>query len=446
MNIKFQLTKKLFAHKLFIGKLLFSNKLKNLLTCFIFILLLTIHNTKCMKMFNQIKTNNKMKVLGKKEDQKCQEKINYSCLTTSKINLFEKSKRQKNLPIKKTYQIPRLLITNLANITHELNCDFYTNNAPNTPDSQNNYNQLIEKQESQELIKKEPQSNEKIQTNNRLIILDQKEIKPSISRKKSFRDLLKKINIEYKTINTVDNENKNKRILGVNGTILFCDIRNFTFFCNQCPKDDMPAIFMSEYSDSAEKIFNYWNAHLTSTAGDSFVVIFPKKRSETNNKESFINAFLCSIEFVIKMSKLMKTKKQEYFPKKFDLGLETGMTYFYKLNKSKNIVPIAVVSKTINNAQRYEAHSKQSQKRKITISEKTYNLLNSHRKIQKLFTLKSLLEAKGIEGRPFVYSCSLKDIKDFYESNDWEKYKKQIFERNSENTTENNLNTILSIL
>lgn len=428
---------------------LLTGKLKNILTCFIYILVLTNHNIKCMKKFYPKNENNKMVLLGKKENQECQEKRHYSFLTTSKMNLFKKDNSQKNPTIKKTYQIPRLLITNLANITHELNCDFYANSTPNTPDSQNNYNQLIEKQESQELIKKEPQSNEKIQTNNRLIILDQKEInenRPSISRKKSFRDLLKKINIEYKTINTVDNENKNKRILGVNGTILFCDIRNFTFFCNQCPKDDMPAIFMSEYSDSAEKIFNYWNAHLTSTAGDSFVVIFPKKRSETNNKESFINAFLCSIEFVIKMSKLMKTKKQEYFPKKFDLGLETGMTYFYKLNKSKNIVPIAVVSKTINNAQRYEAHSKQSQKRKITISEKTYNLLNSHKKIQKLFTLKSLLEAKGIDGRPFVYSCSLKNIKDFYESNDWEKYKKQIFERNSENTTENNLNTILSIL
>jgi class 3 adenylate cyclase len=401
-----------------------------------------------MQMFNQIKTNNKMKVLGEKEDKECQEKTHCSYLTTSKMNLFEKSKSPKNSSIKKTYKIPRLLITKLANNNEEFTYDFYDNSAQNTPGSQKNYNQLIEKQESQELIKKEPQSNEKIQTNNRLIILDQKEIneKPSISRKKSFRDLLKKIDIEYKTINTVDNENKNKRILGVNGTILFCDIRNFTFFCNQCPKDEMPAMFMSEYSDSAEKIFNHWNAHLTSTAGDSFVVIFPKKRSEINNKESFINAFLCSIEFVIKMSKLIKTKKQEYFPKKFDLGLETGMTYFYKLNKSKNIVPIAVVSKTINNAQRYEAHSKQSQKRKITISEKTYNLLNSHKKIQKLFTLKSLLEAKGIEGRPFVYSCSLKDIKDFYESNDWEKYKKQIFERNAESTTENNLNTILSIL
>jgi class 3 adenylate cyclase len=438
----------LLTGKLFTSKL-FTSKLKNILSCFIYISVLINHNTKCMKIIDPIKTNNKMTLLVKKENKEQKEKRHCSFLTSSKMNLFEKNNSPKNSTNKKTYKIPELLITGLANNTQEFNCDFYDNNTPSTPNSQNNYNRSLKTQEFQELIKKEPQSNEKTKNNNRLINLDQKDIsgnKNGITRKKSFRDLLKKIDIEYKVHKTVDNQKANKKILGVNGTIFFCDIRNFTFFCNQCPKDEMPAMFMSEYSDAAEKIFNHWNAHLTSTAGDSFVVIFPKKRSEINNKESFINAFLCSIEFVIKMSKLIKTKKQEYFPKKFDLGLETGMTYFYKLNKSKNIVPIAVVSKTINNAQRYEAHSKQSQKRKITISEKTYNLLNSHKKIQKLFTLKSLLEAKGIEGRPFVYSCSLKDIKDFYESNDWEKYKKQIFERNAESTTENNLNTILSIL
>jgi len=146
------------------------------------------------------------------------------------------------------------------------------------------------------------------------------------------------------------------------------------------------------------------------------------------------------------MSKLLKSKKQEYFPKKFDLGLETGMTYFYKLNESRQVVPVAVVSKTINNAQRYEAHSKQSKQRKITISEKTYNLLKAYKPIRKLFILKSLLEAKGIEGRPFVYSCALKDIENFYSSKDWENYKDHILDRNKEDKKENKLNAILESL
>lgn len=411
-----------------------------------------------------IKENNQSNSL---KNQRFIEHQNYKVsslpfLTVKPKDILEKEPQSPKTKKPKSYKIPKLLITNLAGLAiNNSNKEF--SECPSSPNSPVTPPEELKESDKQEGLINETELYEKVKTefqkNNNLTKLEpEKDFYDSpksnensfsekqITRKKSFRELLKKITIEYKTHKTKDNNNKTKKILGVSGTIFFCDIRNFTFFSNKCQNAETPAIFMSEFSSAAEEIFKCWNANLTSTAGDSFVVIFPKKKTELNTNESFKNAILCSIEFVCKMSEFIKTKKQEHFPKRFDLGLESGWTFFFKPGKSNNIVPIAVVSKTINNAQRFEAHSKQSKSRKITISEKAYNMLDTYKPIKQLFTQKTLLHAKGIEGRPFVYSCSEKSIEDFYKSPDWEIYKKEIIERNLECRPTENLNSLLETL
>lgn len=240
------------------------------------------------------------------------------------------------------------------------------------------------------------------------------------------------IDYSIKDIKKVDKKNKMtkiiKKILGISGAIAFLDIRNFTFFSNKSP-DEVPAIFMSEISDCTNKVVSDWGGEIISVPGDAYVAIFPKKKTENTLKESAINATLCSIELTCKMTDTMnknkimfrKINKDIPYPEKFDLGIETGNTYFYKIKDAK-LAPIAGVSKTINNAQRLEDHGKKSKDRKITISKKTYELLKSFKEIKNLFYLESLMDEKGVD-KQFVRSCPLNKIKEFYESERWEDFK-----------------------
>ncbi|MFC1843013.1 adenylate/guanylate cyclase domain-containing protein [Candidatus Dependentiae bacterium] len=229
-------------------------------------------------------------------------------------------------------------------------------------------------------------------------------------------------------------EKDGKKVLGVNGTVLFYDIRKFTFFCNKCSKNETPAFFMSDLSDIVEKIVKKWGGKVVSIAGDGYVVIFPKKKNEKTFEKSVITGIICGMAIICETLKFMKEKRikySKYCPEKSDLGLEIGQTCFYKLSKTKKLIPMSGVSKTINNAERYQEHSKNCLVRKITISEKIWNIINinkngkkKHKILIKLFT-KQILNAKGIKGRPFVRSCKLGDLQKFYNSGELKKYEKR---------------------
>jgi class 3 adenylate cyclase len=361
---------------------------------------------------------------------------------TKEFKIFEtnneKSKNFHEISIHNTDKIQNFILPKLNTIKTSANLiNTYENKNKNTLKHTDSFENLLSNIEIKNLpdIKKKHQEP--------IIYIENKKEIPELKHANSFKKIRKKKGLDFRIIEIKCENNKNRKILEINSSILYCDIRNFTFFCNNCPKEELPSIFMSEFSNIAEKIFKKWNATLTSTAGDSFVVIFPKKISEYGLEESFINALLCSIEFIDEMSNFLESKEQEYYPKNFHLGIETGLSFFYKLN---DIIPIAVVSKTVNNAQRYEDHSKRSKRRKITISETTFNLIARHKAIKELFSLKSLLEAKGINGRPFVYSSSVESLRKFYKSDDWKYYADYITLRNQKKEQENDLNFILKNL
>lgn len=258
---------------------------------------------------------------------------------------------------------------------------------------------------------------------------------PKSNRTKTKKERLKEINIDFKIA---------KEILSVEGLVFFCDTRNFTCFSNECENPSDPARFMSEITKLAEMLAYKWGSYVIGIAGDAHLVFFPKFKSEENYNKALKNCFLCAIEFVIKSIELMKKYSEKHYPKQCDLGIEAGTVCLYSL-KNNAIIKFAATSKTINNAQRYEDDAKKGEglnKRKITLTEQNFIQLKD---LKELFGPKHLLNAKGIKGHPFVYSCPLEEIRAFYNSADWENHESEISRRNNEKKPRENFEKLLKL-
>jgi len=249
-----------------------------------------------------------------------------------------------------------------------------------------------------------------------------------IKKRKKIRDLQKISDIDFKTY-----ENTKKKIIyGIRGTIILYDLRGFTYFCNQNKDITIPAKFMGNLFKEVDEIVYKWDGEIISRTGDGFVALFPKLKSEFSYKKSLNRAYQSSIELGCITDAFLKNQNIKNSPKKFGIGIEVGITPIIKNKKFSKLTSISPVARSINNAQRYEQHSKELlQKWKdfkpITLPERLYKLLP--KKMQKIFKTKmwylkdnkdyykQKLNQQGITETIFVCSAPFERIKTFYKEN-----------------------------
>ena len=279
----------------------------------------------------------------------------------------------------------------------------------------------------------------------------------NIENKKPIRKITLK-NIDYKL-------GAFKDIISITAIASVFDIRNFTFFSNK-NQSKIPAKFMKKLNRILIPIVKKWDGVVVSKPGDGIVILFPKekkqrrkKRNKTKKEEKygkyreiFKKSFMCSIEMIcifhkyyaalVKQIEKEEKTKIEYPPNRCGIGLEKGIVDISVEYDEESLAPIAATGSLINNAQRFESHSKTLYKEwkeyaPIVIPDYLYTLLPKalkkvflkiHWHIRDKRPIAHYPNLQGMIKSVKVYGAPIENIKKFYKNNEkkFEKKEKQL--------------------
>ena len=240
-------------------------------------------------------------------------------------------------------------------------------------------------------------------------------------------------------------------LISIRGVSMVFDIRNFTFFSNS-NKSKIAAKFIKKLNKVLSLIVSKWDGIIVSKPGDGFVALFPKEKNK-KYKEIFIKAFLCSIEIICQFHENNKiiTNEIEHeeeiivknYPHMCGIGLEKGIVNISIDDNQDSLTPVVAIGKSINNAQRYESHSKEIKRNwaeyaPIIISKLSYEYFNYKtgdlsylhigKSLKNIFLKKygHIAEKKPLARRPslkgmlkkiIIYGASFDNVKNFYKNN-----------------------------
>ena len=150
-------------------------------------------------------------------------------------------------------------------------------------------------------------------------------------------------------------------------TVLFADIRGFTFMSESMSAQQVSEI-LNEYFTEMEPIISKYNGIINKFIGDAVMAIFGEPIQDKNHAS---NAVRCGYEMLIKVKELQRKWAEEGKPKiEIGIGINTGEVFVGNIG-SINRMEYTVIGDTVNLASRLESYNK-VYKTKMLISSSTY--------------------------------------------------------------------------
>ncbi len=162
-------------------------------------------------------------------------------------------------------------------------------------------------------------------------------------------------------------------------TIFFVDIRNFTKISEELPPQEVTSI-LNEYFATIEPIIAKYHGIVNKYIGDGLLAVFGEP---VKNDEHALNAVLCGIEIIDKVSLLREKFIKENKPViNIGIGVNTGEVFAGNIGTEERF-EYTVIGDNVNLASRIESYN-QILKTQFLISEYTYEHVKDRVDVVKL--------------------------------------------------------------
>ncbi|MCX7699207.1 MAG: adenylate/guanylate cyclase domain-containing protein [Candidatus Goldbacteria bacterium] len=204
--------------------------------------------------------------------------------------------------------------------------------------------------------------------------------------------------IEKRNINEIYIGNKTKT-----GTILFSDLRGFTYVSEFYSPDEVVMI-LNEYLTESTKIINKYNGRVNKYIGDAILAVFEEAPKYADYMDQD-KAILASLDMQVKFQLLLKKWREKINPLlKIGLGIGLSRGQFLAGNiGSENRMEYTVIGDTVNFASRLCSIAKDGE---IIISDDIYKTMENLLVVDIL----EPVEIKGKTGKYNIYSVKTRKM------------------------------------
>lgn len=204
--------------------------------------------------------------------------------------------------------------------------------------------------------------------------------------------------IEQRNINEIYIGNKTKT-----GTILFSDLRGFTYVSEFYSPDEVIMI-LNEYLSESTKIINKYHGRVNKYIGDAILAVFeepPKYANYMDQDKAILSALDMQVQFQL-LHKKWKEKINPLLKIGLGIGLSRGPFLVGNIG-SENRMEYTVIGDTVNFANRLCSIAKEGQ---IIISDDIYKTLENLLIVDVL----EPVEIKGKTGKYNIYSVKTRKM------------------------------------
>ncbi|MCX8092651.1 MAG: adenylate/guanylate cyclase domain-containing protein [Candidatus Goldbacteria bacterium] len=204
--------------------------------------------------------------------------------------------------------------------------------------------------------------------------------------------------IEQRNINEIYIGNRTKT-----GTILFSDLRGFTYVSEFYSPDEVVMI-LNEYLTESTKIINKYNGRVNKYIGDAILAVFEEAPKYADYMDQD-KAILASLDMQVKFQLLLKKWREKINPLlKIGLGIGLSRGQFLAGNiGSENRMEYTVIGDTVNLASRLCSIAKDGE---IIISDDIYKTMENLLVVDIL----EPVEIKGKTGKYNIYSVKTRKM------------------------------------
>lgn len=228
-----------------------------------------------------------------------------------------------------------------------------------------------------------------------------------IQEKDQINKRIKRIFGKFTSPNVVQALIDSKQELGLGGqnkflTLMFCDIRSFTSYCEKHSPAEVVEI-LNEYLSSMSEVIIRYHGTLDKYIGDEIMAFWGAPLEQANHAKLAVQA---GYEMLIELKKLtIKWEKDGKVPFSVGIGINSGEVIVGNMGSSIRM-DYTVIGDPVNLAARVESLTRQF-KSDFLITEATYQLVKDITKARKM----GALRLKGKQEPAMIYSVEKVDLK-----------------------------------